>query len=439
VLEALALIMVLGAPLGVWLANWRSEQVLRSALERLRTKGIDVGFEQPEQFLPRPGLGAQPAAGTAPVAARSAVGALYALEWRFPDLADLGSPLWRALQRLEPARLGERRELSSEERQQVQDLVMANEPLLLVLDEMASLPRGDSRSIFKKAAASGRDPFAWPLPDELALRGAALLLAHRARLEDLEGRSDAALHTLSGILKLSNQYADLPWLVSALRRRILADVALNGFERMQARWTIRNEPDQFESALSRVEPLAELPRAVEGELKSILWTFDLLRRRSPSEIAEGFSGARFSIGTLGWSVYGSRPLRFWINGDEALYLEFMADYVEATRRPIYEARADLLRIDAAVAPLDNWLHPVMSMALVSVTGMAEGAAHLESRAVRARLRLALERYRARHRAFPETLDELRPAEVAEVPRDPVSGLPYVYRLTATDYALESGS
>ncbi len=341
VLELLTLIMVLGAPLAIGFANWRSEQVLRSALERLRAKGIDVGFERPEQFLPGSLPGAQPAALAAPVATRSAVGALYALEWRFPDLADLRSPLWRALQRLEPTRFGERRELSSDERQQMQDLVMANEPLLLVLDEMASLPRGDSRSIFKKAAATGRDPFAWPLPDELALRGAALLLAHRSRLEDLEGRPDAALHTLSGILKLSNQYAELPWLVSALRRRILADVALNGFERMQARWTIRSEPDEFENALSGVSPLSELPRAVEGELKSILWTFDLLRRRSPSEIAEGFSGARFSIGTLGWTIYGSRPLRFWINGDEALYLEFMADYVEATRRPIYEARADL--------------------------------------------------------------------------------------------------
>jgi Protein kinase domain len=434
VLEALALVIVLGTPLGIWWANWRSERVLQSVLQRLSTKGIDVGFEQPEQFLPGPAPGLSP--GSAPVAASNAVGALYALEWRFPDLADLRSPLWQALRSLEPTRFGERRELSAGERRQVQDLVTANQPLLLVLDEMAQLPRGASRSIFKKAAAAGSDPFAWPLPDELALRAAALLLSHRARIEDAEARPDSALATLSRILELSNHHAELPWLVSALRRRMLADVALNGFERMKARWTIRSAPGEFEDALSRVSPLAELPRAVEGELKSILWTFDLLRRRSASEIAEGFSGARLSIGTLGWSVYGASPLRFWINGDETLYLEFMADYVEATRRPYYRARADLLRIDAAVEPLNNWLHPVMSMALVSVTGVAESAAHLESRAVRARLRLELERYRALHRVFPQSLQDLRPDEVADLPPDPVSGRPYQYRLTAAGYSLE---
>ena len=57
VLERLALAIVLAGPLIVLFANWRSERVLRSALERLSTKGIDVRYEQPEQFLPRPATG----------------------------------------------------------------------------------------------------------------------------------------------------------------------------------------------------------------------------------------------------------------------------------------------------------------------------------------------------------------------------------------------
>jgi hypothetical protein len=48
----------------------------------------------------------------------------------------------------------------------------------------------------------------------------------------LQGRPEAALDTLGRVLTLSNRLAELPWLASALRRQIMADVALNGFERM---------------------------------------------------------------------------------------------------------------------------------------------------------------------------------------------------------------
>jgi hypothetical protein len=56
--------------------------------------------------------------------------------------------------------------------------------------------------------------------------------------------------------------------------------------------------------------------------------------------------------------------------------------------------------------------------------------------VPARLRFALERYRARHRTFPDTLDQLLPAEIVELPPDPLSGRPYNYRVTGTGYSLE---
>jgi hypothetical protein len=437
--ELLLAASLLGVPLGIAVANWRSEHALRSAMERLAAKGIDVSFERPESFLPRRPSSAAPAGAPGPRATRSPVGALYALRWGFPDLADEESPLWRTLQALEPIRSVKRDvRMSSADESRARLLVAANQPLLDALSEMARLPPEEGTAVFRHAMVSAGDPFDAELPDFTALRAAALTLSYRARLASAEGRPEAALDDLARVLELSNHHAALPWLISSLRRSILAEIALDVFERMPDAWPPpADEPSDLEKALAAFSPRRELPRALEGELKSMLWAFDRVKRGSRGAIVHDIPSPGHWIGALGWSLYGSAPLRFWLNGDQSLYVGFMADYVEAARHPFHEARAELRRIDTEADRLRSWRHPIMDTALVSASGLVERAARVESRVLQARLRLALHRFQARSGGLPETLERLSTAELSELPIDPLSGLPFDYRRVGTGYSLKA--
>jgi hypothetical protein len=164
----------------------------------------------------------------------------------------------------------------------------------------------------------------------------------------------------------------------------------------------------------------------------MIWGFDAVRRGHGG----GLPGAGHWMSRLGWSVYGSAPLRFWPNGDQSLYVGFMADYLEAMRRPYPEARSDLERIDREATRSRGWRHPIMDTALVSASSLAERGARVESRALRARLRLALARLRDRHGSPPATLEAITREARMEAAVDPLSGLPFVYRPGGGTFELE---
>lgn len=429
--EVVAGVLVLGLPLGMALANWRSERTLRFAMERLATKGIDVGASGTEGLLPVSPPG--PRVESAPHLALDPVGELYALRWRFPGLADENEPVWRALKELEPVRRA--KSLGSwpaESQARARALVSANTPLLDALAGIARLPDGEGAAALRHALVSAGDPFAAELPDFPTLRGASLMLAHRARLAAVDARYGAAIDDVVRILEIANHHAALPWLASSLRRNILTEMALEVLEVAPeiARVPVQASAD-LERALSPIDPRRELPRALEGEIASMLWFFDTLRRNRGA----GSSSAARWIGGFGWSVYGSGPLRFWLNGDQTLYVHFMADYLEAVRRPYHEARAELERIDREASRHRGWQHPVMDLALVSVSLTAERAARVESRALLARLHLAIGRFQALHGNLPDTLTAVALGGRRSVPSDPVSGLPLVYRSSGDTYEI----
>jgi serine/threonine protein kinase len=429
--EILAGVLVLGLPIAVTLANRRSENALHSAMERLATKGVDVTAGDPAT-VPR-SHGDDLSAESDTRTTLSPVGELYALRWRFPGLADEDGPLWRTLRSLEKGRGTPLAAWPAEQQGQARSLVAANQTLLDALDTMAQLPPEEGSLAFRHALVSAGNPFSADLPDFVALRGAGLVLAYRARIAAAEGRFGEALDDLAQIVRISNHHAFLPWLISSLRRFILVEDALDVVEASAAEWRATGDaPSSFESALSSLDPRRELPRALEGEIRSMIWGFDAVRRGHGG----GLPGAGHWMSRLGWSVYGSAPLRFWPNGDQSLYVGFMADYLEAMRRPYPEARSDLERIDREATRSRGWRHPIMDTALVSASSLAERGARVESRALRARLRLALARLRDRHGSLPATLEAVTREARMEAAVDPLSGLPFVYRPGGGTFELE---
>jgi len=73
----------------------------------------------------------------------------------------------------------------------------------------------------------------------------------------------------------------------------------------------------------------------------------------------------------------------------------------------------------------NILWTIMSgPVLFSVTKYAQGQVWIDE----TRIACALERYRLAHNVYPQSLDALAPAYIAEVPHDIITGEPYHYQL-----------
>jgi hypothetical protein len=189
------------------------------------------------------------------------------------------------------------------------------------------------------------------------------------------------------------------------------------------------------AALDEASLASSLPFAVEMEIRSSLYAFQLVRTHPVSEVASVLADSPFSLATLGWAAYGRGPLGFWTNWDEVAYLGFMTDALEAVRRPLHEALPDLRRIDRESQPYENWTYPMLSLLLVHVSGGAERAATVDTRIAETRIRIALERFKRQHRKYPESLQELAPAWLDGAPVHTVSGRPFRYRSTEAGYEL----
>jgi hypothetical protein len=153
------------------------------------------------------------------------------------------------------------------------------------------------------------------------------------------------------------------------------------------------------------------------------------------EVAAELGSTPYPLPPILWAVYGRGPLRWWGNWDEILQVNLMTDTLDATRRPPHEALPDLRRIDSEVTRLTSMAHPMLVM-FPSVKSTVERVARVDSAIARARIRVALERYRRRQRAFPPSLQDLVPGWLDAVPIHVLSGAPFAYSRTIAGFDLE---
>jgi hypothetical protein len=366
---------------------------------------------------------------------RSGTGALYALSWEFPELADEDGAWWSAVRGLDVRDEGFPWPPGSAEEARVREIVAVNEELLASIRSAAALPPGGARGVLRRATRPGGDPFSTEIPDVLALRAAITLLAYEAYLAQHRDAPSEGLESASSALGFARHLEDLPWLVSIAHRALLTEIALAPLEQVGLSGSTDRSLSRADAALGGAMLAPSLSFGVEMEIRSTLWAFDLIRTRPVSDVAAVLADSPFALSTLGWVAYGRGPFRFLGSRDQTLYVGIMTDFLEAVRQPYHEALPDLERIDREAEAYLTWRHPMLVWAIPSVLGTAERTVQVDARLALARIRVALERCRRARRTYPRGLEELSPAWLEGVPVHAPTGKPFRYARDGDGYVL----
>jgi len=235
-----------------------------------------------------------------------------------------------------------------------------------------------------------------------------------------QGDTGAAVTCLQDGLRLSDSLRRQPALIGYLVRIALMSVAVGGLERSLSLTAFTDAQLQgLRDALARTGGTVDLTEAMITERCFMIETC-----RDPARLGPAGQGP---------PVHMLPGLRETTLSD---ILDFMADYIAASRQPPRERLVRCRAIESRMGQLSFW-HVMTRTLTPALTRVAEldlrAHAHLDL----AQTALALERYRLARGKLPSQLEELVPQYLAQVPTDPFDGQPIRYRPDPPGYRLYS--
>jgi hypothetical protein len=235
-----------------------------------------------------------------------------------------------------------------------------------------------------------------------------------------QGDAQAAAGCLKDGLRLSDSLQKQPALISYLVRIALVAIDLGGLERSLSLTTFTDaQLQELRETLLRTSSTLDLTRVMITER-----CFMIEACRNPSVLGSSVQGPPIHM------FPGFRGT--WLSDT----LDFMGDYIEASRQPPRQRVARFQEIENQVHQLSFW-HVMTKTLMPALTRVAQldlrARAHLDL----AQTALAVERYRLATGKLPQQLEDLVPQYLAQVPTDPFDGNPIRYRPGPPGYLLYS--
>ncbi len=277
-------------------------------------------------------------------------------------------------------------------------------------------------------------------PHQARARAAARFLLAKALADARHGRSGEALKDVTILVRLSNHLSAEPTLIAQLVRTAIISMLLQDLPKiLEAAPPNAQENRALYDLLARMDLTGPFVRAMEGERCKGRWGFDYLSR-NPKEIT---AVLRLSE-TTGRSFRYERLRFFWpvlrviwepfLKLDEVYYLRYMQAQIALAAAPYdpdrYQRLEDRLSHTPWYAFLSRIAAPVFSRAHVSQGRLAATVELMQAA-------LALRDYQSEHGAYPQSLQELQERGGWEIPNDPFSGKPFIYRREGKGYLIYS--
>ena len=299
--------------------------------------------------------------------------------------------------------------------------------------------------LLEKAAArpACRFPVDWEsgyealLPHLSGVRYSARLLAAKAVLDAMDGRTSEAFDDVTLILRMTNHVSAEPSLISQLVRLVCQFMAVDALNRI-VEISRPDTPHAYHmyKALRRVDNMAPFTHAIEGERCAGLLAFDWIE-----------SNPLFGLGPLpgtpnhprleNWSARA----RFLVSlpsfrEDEILFLRLSEESVALSRQPYRRIKDRAAAVEDASKRFGRYvIFREMS------SGPALGAAQARDRAIAliglAQHSMALEAHRNATGHYPTSLVELRKKVDWPLPKDPFSGKDFIYNKAGKGYLIYS--
>jgi hypothetical protein len=302
--------------------------------------------------------------------------------------------------------------------------------------------------------AAARPETVWPVnydrgidvkvPFLSPLKRTSEVLGARAAVSLAEGRSERALADFKLIMRLA-QRSNQPAILAGCRAgQAMLECALaivrDGLA--QGLWS-DSQLAQIEAELAEFHPLGDFQDSVRGERALFVASPAAVNARAePMFTIIDFrsAGAEWLTRTFCRVTWSLRPAG-WAARDLASYATFAQDWIANVMRngcirpwavADWQARVGAVRRSS----LESFRMPLTAIGLPSLANTARCAAYAQTQLDLARVACAVERCRLATGALPAELDALAPRWIDRVPRDPIGGSRYFYRIAeAGDYAL----
>jgi len=314
------------------------------------------------------------------------------------------------------------------------NILIRNRDALRLIHQASAMPRCDWRLEWSKG-------YYLTFPQFAKLRQCSRLLGFESMVLLHEGRVDEAVEACGANFRLANA-ADEPILIGQLVRYAIIGIAFRSFGLVLRDSQPSSRVCRFLAAeIAKIDLIPSFIETMKGE-RAFGWSmFALLRRaRDPARaLKEMTSGKEVSGHRPASRVRPSYLFRWWLASEGVFYLRMTEKAITKSKLPYREtAGLPLLEDEIAKARRRWWALFPMGAILAPVFERANAKRDdALARVGLAQVSLLLKAYKAERGGCPESLGELGKFAGRELPIDPFSGKPFVYRREGKGFLLYS--
>lgn len=272
------------------------------------------------------------------------------------------------------------------------------------------------------------------LPNVQRSRHAARLLTLQFHVDLRHQRSDLAISRIEQQIAFAQSLREEPVMVSQLVHLALFQIAIRNIEfLLQNGQLFDAELARLQAALRRVDLQSGFKRGIEGETATAYttstWPLALLGDDSAPASLSPEEVERLS------KLPPSRP------GDVAMMLRLFRQVRTASDESLVAARAECEKVDGEIKALAGSPTKVFYMQTLmtfpALRAYANAFQRAETYRQSADTGLAALRYRQAHQKWPDSLQQLVPAFLPQVPVDPYNGKELLFQATPTEFKVYS--
>ncbi|MBN1446079.1 MAG: hypothetical protein JW957_08245 [Candidatus Omnitrophica bacterium] len=276
------------------------------------------------------------------------------------------------------------------------------------------------------------------LPHLAKLRGAARLLAARAKIESESGNIDNALdHTLI-CFRTAKSLSYEPILISSLVRIAIGSIAISILQEIVNKGEA--EIGFYEEALHEIKKEKEsfiVSFGLQGEgILGGLWVYNRISKGLIKDTFELFHlfGTDTKLEKKNELISAYLP---FAENDIVFYLQTISKFILLAKDPYWKARDELRKTDESIHALDEEEYFISRRILPALSRVNLQEARFDALLGAAEIGIENRIYREKHGKFADSLSQLTPEILPSLPLDPFTGKDYIYRRTNKGFIVYS--
>jgi hypothetical protein len=268
-----------------------------------------------------------------------------------------------------------------------------------------------------------------------SIRQAVRLLSIKAELAAQNGNTEKAWSTVLEGLNLTDLLRQEPLLITQLVRIACDLVMIDCMERLADKTDV--PADKARALIAElVKHTDSKPwiRCMDGErVWSGLWCFHTLQHGSFRDFSSLLSPGSYAPRWMAWVLkYPYMPI---LKKDLTVYLNLISQVQDYYKVPYWEA-AETIRNHPTNKQIPRYCLTTL-LFLPSFDAVATRKAEHDAAVAVARMGLALKLFKQKNGAYPDTLDNLAPEFIENIPVDPCTGKALIYRKSDAGFILYS--